>query len=95
MSNPISQLSDVAMRGLAELYHRDQRMKQAEAMLGRDAYLDTALEALRENLKALILNPETRENLEVAGQFGARVMMAEVVAKTRTAILVKAGLAAA
>jgi len=64
-------------------------------MLGRDDYLDTAIEALREELKALIRNPETRENLAVAGQFGARVMMAEVVTNTRKAILVKAGLAAA
>lgn len=90
----VSQISELAMRGVAAAIRTDPRFVAVRARLGERFY-DVATAAIRGALKRELVDgaADRRAELEVAGGFAARTILASVVAMAVSAILAAGELA--
>jgi hypothetical protein len=84
----VSQISDLAVRALCAACRTDPRLVAARERLG-ERFADVATAAIRGALKRDLVDgaADRREELEVAGAFAARTILAGVVASAVSTIL--------
>ena len=90
----ISQICEAAMQGFAAVSGRG-KLAEAEAKLGREAYLDVAIAALRKHVKRVIVEEAEQRKAELShpglGQLAAQAALADIVSSTVSDVVDAAG----